>query len=182
MISAAFWWHRPNANADHGWFARPRPDGVIGDLVQTTAGRWITHPPTRCPNGHSPGRNQVPVGHEACLGHGGGGHTSWQPHQCRRGVRASHAPHALEGPATSRLTGRVKRVVIVHLTPVRLAPFVLLSRVAAWHGTGRGELADVADRHGNAVEHAVSCRLPVSHCRRTQMAGRAVKSSARLRH
>ena len=22
---------------------------VLGELVQTTAGKWITHPPTRCP-------------------------------------------------------------------------------------------------------------------------------------
>ena len=34
---------------------------------------------------------------------------------------------------TSPLTGRVERVVIVHLTPVRLALSELLSRVAAWH-------------------------------------------------
>jgi hypothetical protein len=25
---------------------------VRGELVQTTAGKWITHPPTRCPNGY----------------------------------------------------------------------------------------------------------------------------------
>jgi hypothetical protein len=25
---------------------------VLGELVQTTAGKWITHPPPRCPNGH----------------------------------------------------------------------------------------------------------------------------------
>ena len=25
---------------------------VLGELVQTTAGEWITHPPARCPNGH----------------------------------------------------------------------------------------------------------------------------------
>ena len=53
---------------------------VLGDLVQTTAGKWITHPPTRCPNGHPLGPNQVLVGHVACLGHGGG-HTTWTlPH------------------------------------------------------------------------------------------------------
>jgi len=50
---------------------------VLGELVQTTDGKWITHPPTRCPNGHALGPNQVLVGHVACLGHGGGGHTSW---------------------------------------------------------------------------------------------------------
>ena len=25
---------------------------MLGELVQTTAGKWITHPPTSCPNGH----------------------------------------------------------------------------------------------------------------------------------
>jgi hypothetical protein len=35
---------------------------VLGDLVQTTDGKWITHPPTRCPNGHTLGPNQVLVG------------------------------------------------------------------------------------------------------------------------
>jgi hypothetical protein len=29
---------------------------VLVELVQTTAGTWITHPPTRCPNGHTLGR------------------------------------------------------------------------------------------------------------------------------
>jgi hypothetical protein len=32
---------------------------VLGELVQTTAETWITHPPTRCPNRHSLGPNQV---------------------------------------------------------------------------------------------------------------------------
>jgi hypothetical protein len=44
---------------------------VLGELVQTTGGKWITHPPARCPNRHSLGPNEL-VGHEACLGHGGG--------------------------------------------------------------------------------------------------------------
>jgi hypothetical protein len=39
---------------------------VFGELVQTTAGKWITHPPTRCPNGHTLGAGQVLVGHQAC--------------------------------------------------------------------------------------------------------------------
>ena len=47
----------------------------LGELVQTTAGKWITHPPTRCPNGHNLGPGEVLVGYEACLGHGGG-HTT----------------------------------------------------------------------------------------------------------
>jgi hypothetical protein len=48
---------------------------VLGELVQTTAGKWITQLPTRCPNGHYLGPGQVVVGHVACLGHGSGGHT-----------------------------------------------------------------------------------------------------------
>jgi hypothetical protein len=43
-----------------------------GQLVRATDGRWMTKPPSRCPNGHSLGPNQVLVGHVACLGHGGG--------------------------------------------------------------------------------------------------------------
>jgi hypothetical protein len=45
---------------------------VLGELVQTTAGKWITHPPTRCPNGHELRAGRVLVGHVVCLGHGGG--------------------------------------------------------------------------------------------------------------
>jgi len=54
----------------------------VGDLIHTTAGTWITHPPTRCPNAHQLGPNQILVGHVACLGHGGGGHTSWHCRRC----------------------------------------------------------------------------------------------------
>jgi hypothetical protein len=49
-----------------------------GELVRTTDGKWITKSPSRCPNGHPLGPNQVLVGHVACLGHGGGGHMSWR--------------------------------------------------------------------------------------------------------
>jgi len=80
---------------------------VLGDLVQTTAGRWITRPPTRCPNGHPLGPNQVLVGHVACVGHGGGGHVSWH---CRTCDAVTYGPPlnthctALEGPATVRIS------------------------------------------------------------------------------
>ena len=47
----------------------------LGELVQTTAGKWISHPPAHCPNGHTLGPGEVLVGHQACLGHGGG-HTT----------------------------------------------------------------------------------------------------------
>jgi hypothetical protein len=55
---------------------------MLGELVETTAGKWITRPPSRCPNGHTPDPNQVLVGHVACLGHGGGGHTNWHCRTC----------------------------------------------------------------------------------------------------
>ena len=38
---------------------------MLGELVQTTAGKWIIHPPTRCPNGHRLGPGEVFVGHQA---------------------------------------------------------------------------------------------------------------------
>jgi hypothetical protein len=66
---------------------------VLGELVQTTAAKWIIHPPTRCPNGHRLGPGQVLVGHQACLGHGGG-HTTWT---CHTFLRATFASHVSEG-------------------------------------------------------------------------------------
>jgi hypothetical protein len=53
-----------------------------GQLVRALDGTWMTKPPNRCPNGHTLGPNQVLVGHVACLGHGGGGHTSWHCRTC----------------------------------------------------------------------------------------------------
>ena len=58
---------------------------MLGELVQTTNGKWITHPPSRCPNGHPLGPGQVLVGHQACLGHGGG-HTTWTCRTCDQTV------------------------------------------------------------------------------------------------
>ena|ERR1700754_2125401 len=65
------------------------------------------HPPTRRPNGHSLGPNQVLVGHQACLGHGGDGHTSWHCRTCDAVVyRPPLNTHctALEGPAAVRIS------------------------------------------------------------------------------
>jgi hypothetical protein len=96
----------PHANPDR-MPAGPRLDGVLGDLVQTTRGQWITRPPSRCPNGHPLGPNQVLVGHVACLGHGGGGHVSWH---CRTCDAVTYGPPlnthctALEGPASVRIS------------------------------------------------------------------------------
>src|SRR5262245_61558629 len=66
---------------------------MLGELVQT--------------NGHHLGPNQVLVGHVACLGHGGGGHTSWH---CRTCDAVNYGPPrntyctALEGPAVVRIS------------------------------------------------------------------------------
>ena len=79
---------------------------VLGELVQTTAGKWITHPPTHCPNGRNLGVNQVLAGHQACLGHGGG-HTTCRCHRCETTVYGpplnTHCT-ALDGPATVRIS------------------------------------------------------------------------------
>ena len=37
---------------------------MLGELVQTTDGKWIIHP-TRCPNGHPLGPGELLVGHQA---------------------------------------------------------------------------------------------------------------------
>ena len=76
---------------------------VEGDLVRTPKGKWVTEAPTRCPNGHPLGPNQVLVGHVACLGHGGGGHTSWHCRTCDTvvyGPPLNKHCTALEGPAS----------------------------------------------------------------------------------
>ena len=81
---------------------------VLGELVQTTAGKWITHPPTRCPNGHEFGACRVLVGYQACLGHGGG-HTTWTCRTCDQTVYwrplNTHCT-TLDGPATVRLSNQ----------------------------------------------------------------------------
>ena len=79
----------------------------VGDLVQTTDGVWITKPPHRCPNGHPLGPNQALVGYVPCLGHGGGGHTTWTCRTCDAVVYGpplnTHCT-ALDGPALVRIT------------------------------------------------------------------------------
>ena len=101
---------------------------VLGELVQTTAGKWITHPPTRCPNGHNLGAGEVLVGHQACLGHGGG-HTTWT---CRTCDQTLYGPPlnihctTLDGPATVRISSSAAAEVLectaakwIHATPAQ---------------------------------------------------------------
>jgi hypothetical protein len=84
-----------------------------GQLIRTTNGRWITQPPTGCPNGHRLGPGEVLVGHQACLGHGGGHTTS----TCRTCDGAVYGPPlnthcaTLEGPATVRISSATQSEV-----------------------------------------------------------------------
>jgi hypothetical protein len=79
---------------------------VLGELVQTTDGKWIIRRPSRCPNGHEFGASKALVGYQACLGHGGG-HTTWTCRQCDATVYGpplnTHCT-TLDGPATVRLS------------------------------------------------------------------------------
>jgi hypothetical protein len=79
---------------------------MLGELVQTTAGKWIIQPPSRCPNGHEFGPNRALVGYQACLGHGGG-HTTWTCRECDATVYGpplnTHCT-CLDGPAAVRIS------------------------------------------------------------------------------
>ena len=90
---------------------------MLGELVPTTAGKWIIHPTTRCPNGHTLGPNHVLVGHQACLGHGGG-HTTWTCRTCGATVYGpplnSHCT-TLDGPAMLSYARSGDTVIVVAL-------------------------------------------------------------------
>src|SRR6187200_2431469 len=76
----------------------------------TTTGKWITHPPTRCPNGHQLGPGEVLVGHQACLGHGGA-HTTWTCRTCDQtvyGAPLNTHCSARWAPAAVRLSGATR--------------------------------------------------------------------------
>jgi hypothetical protein len=83
---------------------------MIGDLVLDQRGRWITLAPTHCPVGHRLGAGQVLVGHVACMGHGGGGHTLWHCRACPSNVNPTYGPplnlhcSVLVGPAAVRIS------------------------------------------------------------------------------
>lgn len=81
----------------------------VGDLVQDRRGRWITLAPTHCPRGDRLGPGRVLVGHVACMGHGGGGHTLWHCRECDDTVYgpplAEHCS-VLAGPAAVRLSSQ----------------------------------------------------------------------------
>jgi hypothetical protein len=79
---------------------------AVGDLVWRR-GQWITEAPTHCPNGDELGAGQVLVGHTACSGHGGGGHTIWHCRVCEAVVYgpplAKHC-NVTVGPAAVRIS------------------------------------------------------------------------------
>jgi len=74
---------------------------ALGELIGTTSGAWITHPPTRCPNGHDFGAGRMLVGYQACLGHGGGAHHLDLP-RARYTVYGPAPEHALHGTRRAR--------------------------------------------------------------------------------
>jgi hypothetical protein len=80
---------------------------VLGELVQATAGKWITHPPTRCPNRHPLGPNQASSVTSPASDTAEAGHTSWHCRTCDAVVYGppmnTHCT-ALEGPATVRIS------------------------------------------------------------------------------
>jgi hypothetical protein len=77
----------------------------VGDLVQTTAGAWFARR-NAAPTGTRSAPNQMLVGHQACLGHGGG-HTTWMCLLCDATVYGpplnTHCT-TLDGPATVRIS------------------------------------------------------------------------------
>ncbi|MCV7424320.1 hypothetical protein H7K45_27605 [Mycobacterium yunnanensis] len=80
---------------------------AVGDLIPWR-GRWITEPPTHCGNGHRFGSQRVLVGHVACMGHGGGGHTTWHCRECDHttyGPALAKHCTVLAGPAAVRISG-----------------------------------------------------------------------------
>lgn len=83
----------------------------VGDLAMHR-GKWITLAPEYCPQGHRLGPKQVLVGHAACQGHGGGGHTLWHCVACPKDEPPVYGPRLashctlLEGPALHRLSNR----------------------------------------------------------------------------
>jgi hypothetical protein len=78
---------------------------AVGDLIRHR-GRWITEAPAHCLHGHALGPGEVLVGHQACLGHGGG-HTTWTCRTCDATVYGpplnTHCT-VLDGPATIRIS------------------------------------------------------------------------------
>src|SRR5258707_792057 len=99
-------------NSENCMRARHTLAHVLGELVQTMAGKWITHPPSRCPNGHPLGPGEVLLGHQACLGHGGG-HTTWTCLACDSTVYGPplnvHCT-CFDGPAVVRIPNVPPRV------------------------------------------------------------------------
>jgi len=68
----------------------------LGELVQTTDGKWITRPRSRCPNGHPLAPNQVLVGMSPPRLR-----RRWAHHLALPNLRRSHlrptAQHSLHG-------------------------------------------------------------------------------------
>lgn len=96
---------------------------AVGDLIRYR-GQWMTEAPTYCPNGHQLGPNRCLVGHTACGGHGGGGHTIWHCRTCEAITYgpplAKHCNIAI-GPAAVRISTDKNHVE--HVDPIPPLPF-----------------------------------------------------------
>jgi hypothetical protein len=70
-------------------------------VIMSDTTKWITHPPSRCPSGRTLGPGKVLVGHQACLGHGGG---AQPPRRAARAMRRCTGHHSI--PTARRSTGQ----------------------------------------------------------------------------
>jgi hypothetical protein len=73
---------------------------MVGELVQTTAGKCITHPPTRCLNGHALRHDRTLLRTVSCAC---GRHTAWRCHCGEAIYRPLLSEHCrLNGRASTR--------------------------------------------------------------------------------
>src|SRR5262245_4932723 len=108
------------------------PCTVYGELVRK-GGKWMTDAPRSCPNGHPLGPGQVLVGHVACLGHGGGGHTTWHCRTCDATVSGRHSQHTAPRSKGLQLCGSrpdaiIERAVLRRNLPASSGPSVAFVR------------------------------------------------------
>jgi hypothetical protein len=86
--------------------SQPQFMPTVGDVVQSTTGRWIAHPPTHCPNGHRlrPVRCWWAIRRASATA----ADTTWTRRQCEVAVCGpplnTHCT-CLDGPATVRIWG-----------------------------------------------------------------------------
>ena len=96
------------------------------------------YPPGSPPTGHPFGPNQVLVGHQACLGHGG--HTTWTCRTCQRTVYGP--PPKTHCPATSSFVSVFSgsaRMLLGSMSLAKYARYLALLAPLALSGGQRGD-------------------------------------------